>query len=247
MTNQPKPHDSFSSKPIPEFPPSRGRDCDIPSHLIILRAPGIKIRLMGPDERGPGDDLVPQIQHDEQNHTYIPDEEILGIPGDKRREPLGDDDEDIEEETVPRKERLPHRFIRQGIARDVPRRERAHESDMAAVQTGPRNEPRNGGDVQQPVEDGAATLREIQEGEEPEGGGECYGAVRHAALGGEFQEGRGGAVVREPDEDARAGVDVGVCSGEDDEEEDGVDEAREYLDSGKVGGDDEGGGGRVGG
>ena len=60
------------------------------------------------------------------------------------------------------------------------------------------------------------------------------------------KESGGAAVVGETEEDSGAGVDVGVCGGEDDEEEHAVDDVGEDTDVVKLGGDDEGRGCGVG-
>ena len=117
---------------------------------------------------------------------------------------------------------------------------------MAAVDAGPGDEAGHCGDVEEPVEDGAAAARQVEEGEQAEGRRERHGRVRHAALGCALEEGWGEAGVCEADEDTRARVDVGVGGREDDEEEDGVDETWEHLDARELSGDDEGRGSSVG-
>lgn len=79
---------------------------------------------------------------------------------------------------------------------------------MRQADASPRDESRDGADIEEPLEDGGCAGGQVEEGEEAEERGEDDGVVGNAAGGGAGEEARGRAVVREPDEDTGAGVDV---------------------------------------
>ncbi|XP_077660438.1 uncharacterized protein AFUA_3G01550 [Aspergillus fumigatus Af293] len=239
----------LANKPtLDPLKPPLVRSRRLPRGTLRLDACGIQIRLEGIHKLRPEDNLMAQIQHGKQDRTDIRDEEIRDIKrGDPRREPLREDDQDIKEKPVVGEPRLPDGLVRQGIAGDIARGQHAHERNVAGVDGRPADEPRHAGDVDQPVEDLAAGLGEVEEAEEPERGGEGHADVGHAALRDFGEPLRGEALARETEEHTAAAVDVGVGGGEDDGEEHGVDQAGEDLDAGEVGGDDHRGRGGVGG
>jgi len=170
-------HNNSLREPCPELSPNRSRSLDTPNCLIVVYAPRINIRLQRTNELSPHDNLVSNIHHDKQQDANIGNEEIGGVPWNECRESLGDNDKDVEEQAVPGEERLPHRLVRQGITRDVSCSERSHECNVTAIDASPSDEASNGSDVQQPIKDLPTILGEIEEGEEPESGGESNSDV----------------------------------------------------------------------
>ncbi|KFZ06446.1 hypothetical protein V501_07400 [Pseudogymnoascus sp. VKM F-4519 (FW-2642)] len=240
-------HAAHLHNPLPKLPPKRRRRNALPLLILARQAACQNIRLRRPNPLGPRDNLVSHKQHHEENQAHIRHEELRHIPRHECRKALRDADQHVEEQPVPRVPRLPRRAVRERVARHALRLQRAHEADVRGSDAGPRDETRDGADVEEPLEDGRRSGGEVEEGEEAEYGGEDDGVVGDAAGGGAGEKFRGRAVVRESDEDTGTRVHVGVCGGEDDEEEDSVDDAWEDLDAGQVGRNDEGGGGGVGG
>lgn len=132
---------------------------------------------------------MPNIQHHKQGNANVPHEEVTRVPRDEGREALRDNDQDVEEQPIPSEPGLPESLVGERVAGDVAHGESTHERDVAPVDAGPGYEARDGGDVEEPVEDGAAVVGEVEEGEESDGCGEGHGGVRDAAAGGAFQEG----------------------------------------------------------
>ena len=82
----------------------------------MVRAAGIEIGFSGTHKARAIDDLVPGVQDDEQDEADVGGEEAGGVPGDEVDEAVGDDDEDVEEQAVPREEGLPHGLVGQRVA-----------------------------------------------------------------------------------------------------------------------------------
>lgn len=181
-----------------------------------------------------------EVENKEEDQAAIADEKVGGAPGDEGSEALGEDDENIEEETIVRAPGLERALVWQIRARDVLNAESAEEGNVGGVDAGPCNEASNTGDVDEPVEDGRAAIGQVQEAQQTHGRSDENGVVGNTAFSGLHEESRRVAVLSETDEDTRATVDVAVTGGDDDEEKHCVDEAREDLDTCKIGSDDEG-------
>ncbi|KFY30675.1 hypothetical protein V493_01757 [Pseudogymnoascus sp. VKM F-4281 (FW-2241)] len=208
-------HAPHLHNPHPKLPPKRRRRNALPLLILGRQAARQNIRLGRPNPLGLGENLVPHKQHHEEDQAYVRHEEIRHVPRHERRETLRQADEHVEEQTVPRVPWLPRRAVRQRFARHALHLQRAHEADVRRSDAGPRDESRDGADVEEPLEDGRRAGGEVEEGEEAEERGEEDGVVGDAADRGAGEEFRGRAVARESDENTRAGVDVGV--GRDDE------------------------------
>ncbi|KFY93054.1 hypothetical protein V498_04587 [Pseudogymnoascus sp. VKM F-4517 (FW-2822)] len=236
---------SHLDNPHPKLPPKRGWRNTLPLFILTRQAPRQNIRLRRPNPLRPRDNLVSHKQHHEENQANIRHEELRHIPRHERGEALCQADQNVEEQPIPRVKWLPRRAVRESVARHALHLQRTHETDVRRSDAGPRDETRDGADVEEPLEHGRRAGGEVEEGEEAEERGEDDGVVRDTAGRGAREEPRSRAVVCEPNENTGAGVDVGICGGENDEEEDGVDEAWEDLDAGQVGRNDEGRRGRV--
>lgn len=168
-------------------------------------------------KRRPEDDLVAQVEHHEEDQTDVRDEEVARAEAwDPRGEALGEDNQGVEKEPVPGKERLPHRLVGKDVARDVAGFQSPHKGEVAGIQGCPGDETRHTGDVQEPVEHGAAPVGEIEECKQAKGGGDRNAVVRHSALGCALEDPRCEAFLGKADQDAAAAVDVRVGSREND-------------------------------
>jgi len=186
------------------------------------------------------------VKHDKQDQTDVGDKEIRRVPWNEGREALREDDQDVEEQPVPREVWLPYRLVGQCVAGDVAPGQRTHEPDMAAINACPGDEPRDGRDIEQPVEDGGAIIREIKEAQKAKGCRTNDRDIWHSALGCPCENLRGRTFGSEANENAAAGVDIGVCSGKDDEEKDRIDKTGKGANACEFCGDDKGRGRGVG-
>lgn len=223
-----------STQPSPKLSPQGRRHSNAPNGVIIVHTSRIHVSLKRLNEACAHHDLVTDVEKDEKNHAYICNEERSGIPRDERRKTLREDDKDIEKQSVPRKEWLPHRLVWKCITRDVADSQSAHEGDMATVNACPSNETRNGSDVEQPVEHSTSVGGEVQEGKQANSGGDSHRNIWHTTFGGPSQESWCRALTCETNQNSASRIDVGVRGGQDDEEKDGVDEAWKDLDTGQM-------------
>ena len=183
---------------------------------------------------------MPHVEHHKQDQAEIGDEEIRDAEGrDECREPLRDDDEDVEKQPVPWVPRLPHGLVREKIARDVAGLQSPHEGKMAGVQRPPRDESGHAGDVEEPVEHRAAGIGDIHESEKPKGSGERNAVVGNSVLVGFLKDPRRQTLLGQSDQDTAPAVDVGVGRREHHRQQHAVDDMRQDADPSKPGGDDE--------
>lgn len=172
------------SHPSPELLPSTDRLNLLEMQLLNLFASSIKISLDGLNKRLTEDNLVPSIQRSKQEQRDIRNEEIASVPWHECRESLGKDNQNVEEDSVPREPGLPHCLVGKGIARDVSSGEGAHESNVGDVDAGPGDEASDAGYVDQPVEDLASAVGFVHEAQQTESSGEGDGVVGDTAGGG---------------------------------------------------------------
>ena len=95
---------------------------------------------------------MPDVQHGEQDKTDVCDEKAASVPGDESREALGQDDEDVEDNSIVAEIGVPEGSVRQGFPTDATSSTSAHEADMRYVDTSPGNESGDGTDIEEPVE-----------------------------------------------------------------------------------------------
>lgn len=194
--------------PSPELLPSTNRLGLFKVHFLDLFTSSVEIGFLGLDERLTEYKLVAAIQDSEQDERNICDKEVGSVPRHEGSEALSQDDKDVEEDTVPTEEGLPHCLVREGVARNTAGGEGAHETQVGNVDTGPGDEAGDTGDVDQPVEDLATRVGLVHKAEKTECGGEGNGEVWHTASGGAAQPLWCGALLGQTDKDTGARVDV---------------------------------------
>lgn len=87
--------------PSPELLPSTNGLDLLEMQLLNLFASGIEIGLDSLDKRLTEHKFVTSVERGEQEQRNVRDEEIAGVPWHKRRESLGQDDQNVEEDPVP--------------------------------------------------------------------------------------------------------------------------------------------------
>lgn len=194
--------------PSPELLPSTNGLGLFKVHLLDLFTSGIEICFYWLDERLTEHELVTNVQDSKQDERNIRDEEVGSVPRHKGSETLSQNDQDVEEDTVPTEERLPHCLVGQGVAGNTARGEGAHECQVGNVDASPGDEAGDTGDVDQPVEDFTARVGFVHEAEQAKGGSDGNGVVWHAAGAGAAQPLWCGALLGQTDEDTGARVDV---------------------------------------
>lgn len=151
-------------------------------HGVHLLTASVQIRFARLDEPCAEDDLVSEVHDDEQDKTDVGHEEASGVPRDECGETLGENDENVEKETVPGQPRLPHSLVRKGVTGLATDTESAHEGNVADVNGSPRNESSNTTDVEEPVEDGTTSTAEVDEAKESEDSSSRDSDVRYTTL-----------------------------------------------------------------
>lgn len=176
--------------------------------FLCLSPAGVDVDLRQRDEFRLEDQLPPNKHDDEQDQTNIRDEEVGDVPRNESSEALGEDDEDVEEQSVVGEVWLERSDVRKGLARNTARCEGSHETDVAHLNAGPSDEASNTRYVQKPVEDVGCGGAQVHEPEESNGGGEEHSIIWNSAGSCVREETWGKTLASKTKEDTRAGVDV---------------------------------------
>ncbi|KAF4511541.1 hypothetical protein G6O67_003325 [Ophiocordyceps sinensis] len=213
---------------------------------LDARPPQVQINVGNLDHVCAVKELVADKQNDKDDDAYVRGEKVGQAPLDEDVEAAGEENQEVEKEAKPRQVGLQRRRVGQLGARDALCGERLHEAQVAQVDEGPDDEAGDGGDVEQPGEDGEAVLGHVEEAEQAKRGAHHDGVVRRAVAVGGLEEARGVALVGQGHEDAAARVDVRVGRRQHRRQQHGVDDVRQHAHAGAVGDDDEGRGRGVG-
>lgn len=189
---------------------------------------------MSLDEPAPRPGLVANVQQCKQDQADVRDEELGHAPRQKRGEALGENDDDVEKDAVPRQPRLRGGLVWQLLRRDALHAKCPAEEEVRDVDRGPRDEASYTRNVHEPVEHRRSALRLVEEAEEAPDGRAGDGVVGNTPRGRLHHPAGCETLLRQADENTRARVDVGNGCTEDDREEDGVDDVRKHSHAGQV-------------
>lgn len=179
-------------------------------------------------------------EDNKQEDTDVRSEEVTGAPLNEDGESIGQNNEDVEEQAVPRKVRLQWRKVRQAATRDILGLEGGHEAQMADVDARPADEASDGSNVQEPVKNNTTVGRQVHVGEQTDGRGSGNCKVGSSEPVGVGHELRSAPLVGKRNKNAGARVDVGVGGGENGGQEHSIDDVGQNLDTSQVGSDDQG-------
>lgn len=79
-------------------------------HSLDLQPARVQVRLNWLDKLGTVHNLVANVQGNKEDQADVRHEEVRSVPGNEGGEALGQNDEAIPEESVPREEGLPKRL-----------------------------------------------------------------------------------------------------------------------------------------
>ncbi|KFH40351.1 hypothetical protein ACRE_089840 [Hapsidospora chrysogenum ATCC 11550] len=203
----------------------------------------VEVDVLGGDAATLGDEHVAKDEHEVQGNAKVASDkggivEGLAVP-DEDGEVLGEGNQAAEEERNAAPPRAQGRTVGQFAVGNVLHTASLDEVDVRDEDGDPGQKAKDGGQVDKVLEDGASVVGDVHEGQARNGGAQEEGGVRHAATVGAPEDGGSRSVAGKAVERTAGNIQVRVGGGEDEDEDAAINQARQALDSGQLGGDDE--------
>ena len=216
--------------------------------VIDQRLASVEVSLVGLDTSALGDEHVAKEEDEKHGDTNVTSDEVDlleldAVLRDEGGEVLGEADEDAEEQSNHGADLADGRNVRHGTVVKTLSLACLQEEDVGDEDGNPGHQTEDRGEVDEVAEDLLGIVGHVHEGQASEKSREHQGRVWDTAAVGTSEDGRRRLVGGKTVEGTAGNVQIRVGGGEDENEDTGVDETREGLDTGERGGDDEGTGG----
>lgn len=205
---------------------------------------GVEVGLVGLDRAALGDEHVSEDEHEVERDAEVAGDEggIVEELGrlDEDGVVLGEGDEAAEEEGDVAAPDAEGSAVGHDVVGNLLDAAGLDEVDVSDEDGDPGQDTEDGGQVDKVLEDLLGVIGDVHEGQAGDGGAENQRGIGNATAVGALEDGRGGAVTGQAVEGSAGNVEIRVGGGEDEEQDAGVDDVGQHLDTGKLGGDDEG-------
>ena len=240
--------------PVVELIPSLGRRCllclplDKLSLLIVNNVlAGEQVDLVGRNAAALGDDHVANDEDEIQGNAEVASNESSVVKlavhlatVEEDGEVLGECDDAAEEEGDVASPDAQGRAIGHDAVGDILCAAGLDEVDVRNEDGDPGEQTEDGGEIDKVLENLLRVIRHVHECQAAEQGADNEGGPRHTAVVGALEDTGGILVASKAVQGAAGNVQIRVGGREDKDEDAGVDDVGEHLDTGQGGGDDKG-------